>query len=228
MRMIKYIFTENEFITLLALSGLTSAYAFRPEKDMEDGELIEALHSLYRRGMITEKESGFDPVGSAEEIVEAIRRAEYVFLMDLPEAETFRRLIYPVEAGRLLVMEKSHPAAEKRIKLQLIQTEDFVDELLENELEEMISPKAAAGLAAEELVEDDVPEEQGADDFDLTVFMLRRKKTLSEEEISSLSLHMTAAAYRIVRQDESGLHGMTFTMKAFAGLLTDELRGDMS
>lgn len=226
--MIKYIFTENEFITLLALSGLTSAYAFRPEKDMEDGELIEALHSLYRRGMITEKESGFDPVGSAEEIVEAIRRAEYVFLMDLPEAETFRRLIYPVEAGRLLVMEKSHPAAEKRIKLQLIQTEDFVDELLENELEEMISPKAAAGLAAEELVEDDVPEEQGADDFDLTVFMLRRKKTLSEEEISSLSLHMTAAAYRIVRQDESGLHGMTFTMKAFAGLLTDELRGDMS
>ena len=227
MRMIKYIFTENEFITLLALSGLTSAYAFRPEKDMEDGELIEALHSLYRRGMITEKESGFDPVGSAEEIVEAIRRAEYVFLMDLPEAETFRRLIYPVEAGRLLVMEKSHPAAEKRIKLQLIQTEDFVDELLENELEEMISPKAAAGFAAEELVEDDVPEEQGAD-FDLTVFMLRRKKTLSEEEISSLSLHMTAAAYRIVRQDESGLHGMTFTMKAFAGLLTDELKGDMS
>lgn len=228
MRMIKYIFTENEFITLLALSGLTSAYAFRPEKDMEDGELIEALHSLYRRGMITEKESGFDPVGSAEEIVEAIRRAEYVFLMDLPEAETFRRLIYPVEAGRLLVMEKSHPAAEKRIKLQLIQTEDFVDELLENELEEMNSPKAAAGFAAEELVEDDVPEEQGADDFDLTVFMLRRKKTLSEEEISSLSLHMTAAAYRIVRQDESGLHGMTFTMKAFAGLLTDELKGDMS
>ena len=92
----------------------------------------------------------------------------------------------------------------------------------------MISPKAAAGFAAEELVEDDVPEEQGADDFDLTVFMLRRKKTLSEEEISSLSLHMTAAAYRIVRQDESGLHGMTFTMKAFAGLLTDELKGDMS
>lgn len=227
MRMIKYIFTENEFITLLALSGLTSAYAFRPEKDMEDGELIEALHSLYRRGMITEKESGFDPVGSAEEIVEAIRRAEYVFLMDLPEAETFRRLIYPVEESRLLVMEKSLPAAENRIKLQLIQTEDFVDELLENELEEII-PKAAAGLAAEELVEDDVPEEQGADDFDLTVFMLRRKKTLSEEEISSLSLHMTAAAYRIVRQDESGLHGMTFTMKAFAGLLTDELRGDMS
>lgn len=227
MRMIKYIFTENEFITLLALSGLTSAYAFRPEKDMEDGELIKALHSLYRRGMITEKESGFDPAGSAEEIVEAIRRAEYVFLMDLPEAETFRRLIYPVEESRLLVMEKSLPAAENRIKLQLIQTEDFVDELLENELEEII-PKAAAGLAAEELVEDDVPEEQGADDFDLTVFMLRRKKTLSEEEISSLSLHMTAAAYRIVRQDESGLHGMTFTMKAFAGLLTDELRGDMS
>ena len=226
MRMIKYIFTENEFITLLALSGLTSAYAFRPEKDMEDGELIKALHSLYRRGMITEKESGFDPAGSAEEIVEAIRRAEYVFLMDLPEAETFRRLIYPVEESRLLVMEKSLPAAENRIKLQLIQTEDFVDELLENELEEII-PKAAAGLAAEELVED-VPEEQGADDFDLTVFMLRRKKTLSEEEISSLSLHMTAAAYRIVRQDESGLHGMTFTMKAFAGLLTDELRGDMS
>lgn len=225
--MIKYIFTENEFITLLALSGLTSAYAFRPEKDMEDGELIKALHSLYRRGMITEKESGFDPAGSAEEIVEAIRRAEYVFLMDLPEAETFRRLIYPVEESRLLVMEKSLPAAENRIKLQLIQTEDFVDELLENELEEII-PKAAAGLAAEELVEDDVPEEQGADDFDLTVFMLRRKKTLSEEEISSLSLHMTAAAYRIVRQDESGLHGMTFTMKAFAGLLTDELRGDMS
>ena len=227
MRMIKYIFTENEFITLLALSGLTSAYAFRPEKDMEDGELIKALHSLYRRGMITEKESGFDPAGSAEEIVEAIRRAEYVFLMDLPEAETFRRLIYPVEESRLLVMEKSLPAAENRIKLQLIQTEDFVDELLENELEEII-PKAAAGLAAEELVEDDVPEEQGADDFDLTVFMLRRKKTLSEEEISSLSLHMTAAAYRIVRQDDSGLHGMTFTMKAFAGLLTDELRGDMS
>ena len=227
MRMIKYIFTENEFITLLALSGLTSAYAFRPEKDMEDGELIKALHSLYRRGMITEKESGFDPAGSAEEIVEAIRRAEYVFLMDLPEAETFRRLIYPVEESRLLVMEKSLPAAENRIKLQLIQTEDFVDELLENELEEII-PKAAAGLAAEELVEDDVPEEQGADDFDLTVFMLRRKKTLSEEEISSLPLHMTAAAYRIVRQDESGLHGMTFTMKAFAGLLTDELRGDMS
>ena len=102
MRMIKYIFTENEFITLLALSGLTSAYAFRPEKDMEDGELIKALHSLYRRGMITEKESGFDPAGSAEEIVEAIRRAEYVFLMDLPEAETFRRLIYPVKKAGYL------------------------------------------------------------------------------------------------------------------------------
>lgn len=225
--MMKYIFTENEFITLLALSGLTFAYAFLPEGDMRDEELVEAIHALYRREMITEKESGFCPAGPAEEIVDAIRRAEYVFLMDLPEAEAPRRLIYPLKAGRLLVLEKSLPAAENRIKLQLVQAEDFVNELMENDLEEMISPKAAAGLTAEEPMEDNSPEEQGPDDFDLTVFMLHRKKTSSEEEISSLSLHMTATAYRIVWQDESGLRWTPFTMKTFAECLMDELRGDM-
>ena len=53
----KYIFTEEQFLALLAVGNIERLYSFKMIDDMEDEALIDAVHSLTggngsRRGRI--------------------------------------------------------------------------------------------------------------------------------------------------------------------------------
>lgn len=224
----KYIFTETEFITLLALGGLTSAYAFEREEEADDTMLAEALHSLYRRGQITEKDDGFVPSGAVMEIVEAIRDADHVYLLDLPETVKPQRLIYPKAPDGIIVMERSLPPEEKSYKVQIVPALDYIRDILDNELHEMLPPSGLSDMWQEELSglwDADGMANDDDEGFDLPLFILRKKELPSDKDTLSLSMHMTASSYVIVCRNIMGVRKYPYTEKKFMELLSAELGG---
>ena len=224
----KHVFTETEFITLLALGGLTSAYAFERKEEADDAMLAEALHSLYRRGQITEKADGFVPSGTAMEIVEAIRGADHVYLLELPETVKPQRLIYPKGQDGIIVMERSLSTEENSYKVQMVQALDYIRDILDNELHEMLPLLGPSDMWQEEssvLWDADGMADDSDEGFDLPLFILRKKELLSDTETLSLSMHMTASAYVIVCRDITGIRKYPYTEKKFMELLSAELGG---
>lgn len=224
----KHIFTETEFITLLALAGLTSAYAFERKEEVDDAMLVEALHSLSCRGQIMEKDDGFVPSGAIMEIVEAIRDADHVYLLELPETVKPNRLIYSKAPDGIIVMERSLPPEENNYKVQIVPSLDYIRDILDNELHEMLPPYGPSDMCQEELSglgDADGMAEEGDEGFDLPLFILRKKELPSDEETVSLSIHMTASDYVIACRNITGIRKYPYTEKKFMELLSAELGG---
>ena len=57
----KYIFTEEQFLALLAVGNIERLYSFKMIDDMEDEALIDAVHSLYGRKWLQEREDRLVP-----------------------------------------------------------------------------------------------------------------------------------------------------------------------
>lgn len=212
----RYILTENEFVTLLALGGLTCAYSVQLKDDIDDDDLVEAIYALYQRGWVVPQQETLVLSPLAEEIVGAMGRGDHVFVLSIPDTSSRQRLIYAAGPQRVLILEQVIAAGENTIQLQLRDIKELADEIGEDDLEAVIPENVR--------VKSSDPEAEELSGFDMVVFSLERRD-LSQDTVSvALRIHMTASAYLLVETGREKDVTCPFSLSVFKELFQQMLR----
>lgn len=130
----KYIFTEKQFAALLAVNNTGTLYSFELPCDIDDIELIEAIHTLYQRKWICEKNGHFSLCPALEEMIGTMKAAEQIARIQLSVPWVPQRLIYPGNEREAVILECCRSLIENSVKLQRGCLDSLLLDILENEL----------------------------------------------------------------------------------------------
>lgn len=131
----KYIFTEEQFITLLVLAGQKSLYMFSREEDLDDSAIVHAVAQLYRRKQAMQSGGRIVLTGEVMELVRVMGLSEYIIKLTLREGVPGQQLIYPGAGGQgpVIVLEKQSGPGRPQVKLWPAEPEAYVRDLFDNE-----------------------------------------------------------------------------------------------
>lgn len=128
----KYIFTETQFMTLLALSGQRELYLFDRDADVDDVEIVQSVVELYQMGCVKEQQGSLVLEDAYRDIVAVMAETEYVVEINQTAGNLCQQLLYPGKKGRLAVLEKKRTSGAAIIKIQDTDMDYYIYDLLQN------------------------------------------------------------------------------------------------
>lgn len=128
--MTRYLFTEKQLITMLALMGIKSVFLFAPSEQISASEITAALHELFVLKRIETDGQRLRPTKHFEKIFRMIGDASSVVRVRLPGLD---HLIFHNSDSEIVVLEIDSAKQGKTIKLQLWTANGYVEDLLQNE-----------------------------------------------------------------------------------------------
>lgn len=130
----KYIFTENQFITLLALTGKKKIVMFTQSQRLQDSDIIHAVADLYRMKTVL---WDHEKLILSNEICEAIRimeQSNYVIKIIFAAGTGLHHLIYPAGQGNLVILEKQIIFEQPIIKLWITDIGYYLQDIIKNDM----------------------------------------------------------------------------------------------
>lgn len=216
----EYIFTEDEFVTLVALAGIKSLYSFELNRDQKDTHIISSVHSLYKSGFAEEKEGRMVPSRELSEILKVMTTADHAVKISVPVEARPIRLIYCAQGNEVVVLERCLSEVENILKLEKIPVNELIYDLIQNEISDYISHDKDND---NELIERMRELELEEDDTIETVFKLERCNITTGRTTSVTSLNTTAVFARIVTEAGDDIKNELYTDEKLEQLLFEIL-----
>ena len=218
----KYLFTEEQFITLLVLAGQKNMYMFRQKEDLSETAIVRSVAELYRRKQVVPCEGRMVLSGEIMELVGTMSRSPYAVMVTFAEEDFRQQLIYPGSGGKAAVMEKQTGFGSPVIKLWSIRAEDYIQDLFEEQrFPGSLTARREEAMALERRALKELPEGYGPEDVCLEIRRLGDPVTDRRIEAFRSPLFTWI---RIHTGDQDCYH--VYSTEEIAGLLLSEIKGE--
>lgn len=131
----KYVLTQAQFSTLLALCGITGLYTFSLAENLPQAELIRVVHTLYQAGIAAPEGERLMPAREIREMFTVMEKADSALQVTNPSGASGQRLLYPAGGDEVVVLERCLSERENAFKLCKTSAGAFFEDLLCNELD---------------------------------------------------------------------------------------------
>lgn len=219
----KYIFTEDEFDIMLALSDTAPLYFFEREGEITDESIIRTTARLYADGRLAEELGKLRPTRALQEIFRQMDQSEYVISFQFFGRNAPVQIIYTADKESLIVLEKFLGEETTCLKLQKIRLQEFVFDLFENGMlpRGLIEERREAErLERRELVE--TPEEYEEKDILVRIRRIRKRGSLVDNKIDIIQ---TPIFKWIHGYEGYEYFYHIYSTEEMAGLLLKEIKG---
>ena len=203
-----YLFSANELMTMLALTGAKKAFIFDiSEQEIKEEELIRCLYRLYSRNLLIQQDDAFILSAEINEIIKCISKVKRVLRVDYPNNNIASRLIYRLNASEIIVLEHLFTDLEDIYRLSTMNIQEFTESLLTDELYELY-PSIRTFLKGDEVNQNRLTMDTMIEDSSicLSISLIMCKK---EEIIEQLSVNQRGLLY------ETELRGRRNETRAF-------------
>lgn len=219
----KYIFSEEQFMTLLALAGENNLYLFHQKKDISDSAIIYAVAGLYRMGRLTQSHDRFVPSEELKDIIQAMGQSSYIIMLKFADREFSQHLVYPLEQGKLAVLENGIFAGVPTLKLWHTDINYYVHDLFENDM--MPKDLTAGRMDAMDL--EDMALQEVPESYDNTEILLQVKRLKAEngETDNVIDVFFSAIFKWIHVYGGNDEYYHIYSQEEFADLLLSEIKG---
>ncbi len=220
----KYIFTEEQFITLLVLAGQKSLYMFSREEDLDDSAIVHAVAQLYRRKQAMQSGGRIVLTGEVMELVRVMGLSEYIIKLTLREGVPGQQLIYPGAGGQgpVIVLEKQSGPGRPQVKLWPAEPEAYVRDLFDNEqLPRSLTEHREEAMALEGHAQKDL--EAGHEEMFFEAERIRAEDGERDNRILGFR-SLVFPWLDVLCRDVSYCH--MYSAEEAAGLLLKEIRGE--
>lgn len=221
----KYIFTEEQFVVILALAGVSECRLFCSESEIGDEEIIRALVELYRTGRITMSEEKPAPAKEMQDILGRIGRAELVVSLDFADRDFSQHLIYAAGKRDCVILEKGWLFKKPVVKLWIEDAGYYIRDLIENGiLPESMTTERAGAEAIEEAALQEKAGECGEEELLLRIRRMWQTDAGAEAVDAVDVLRGDVFTWMHV-YGESGDFYHVYSMEELTDLLSDLLKG---
>ena len=173
----KYIFSEEQFMTLLALAVEKNLYLFYQKEDISDSAIIYAVAGLYRMGRLIQFQDKLIPSDALRDIIEAMGRAKYIVKLRFADREHSEHLVYALGHGKLAVLENGLSAGTPAVKLWHTDMNYYVHDLFENDM----MPEDLTGSRIEAIDLEDMALQEVPESYDDMEVLLQVKRMRAED-----------------------------------------------
>ena len=217
----KYLFAEEEFITLLALAEQKNMYMFCQEEDLSEAAIVSSVAELYRRKLVAPREGKMVLSGEMAELVEIMSSSRHAVMVTFAEENFGQQIIYPGRGERAVVMEKQTGSGRPVIKLWPARAEEYVRDLLEEErFPRSLTTGREEAAALEKTALKERPEGYGPEDVSVEI---RRLGEGSDRRIDVFRSPVFTWIH-IATGDQDSYH--VYSAEEIAGLLLSEIKGE--
>lgn len=220
----KYIFTEEQFMTLLSLAGMKECYLFQQQDDYEDDVVVGAIADLYRTGRILRTGGHLVPEETLACMIREMGQAEHVVRLQYAEEPFSQHLLYVAGKGINIVLEKQFLCQKFFVKLWREEANYYVHEIFENEmLPENLLANRLDAQSIEERAWKEMPMEYEEKEFFLRA---QRIQTVDGETDSRIDVFHASVFQWIHVYEGYEEYYHLYSSEELAELLLRELKGE--
>lgn len=220
----KYIFTEEQFITLLVLAGQKNIYMFRQKEELNDSAIVNAVAQMYKRKQVVRQRGKMVLSKEIMKIVSIIGSSEYLIDVIADEMDFWQQLIYPGEQDDIVVLEKEEHMGSPVIKIWHTKTCEYIQDLCDNErLPESLTANREEAKALEKTALGGMSEEYKDEDIFLKIRRVRVSDGQKDNQIEAFYSPMFQ--WICISQGTDSIYHI-YSQKEIAGLLLSEIKGE--
>lgn len=173
----KYIFSEEQFMTLLALAGEKKLYLFYQKENISDSAIIYAIAGLYHMGRLIRSKDRFVLSKELMDIVQAMGRSKYIIKLKFADREHSEHLVYALGHGKLAVLENGLSAGAPSVKLWHTDMNYYVYDMFENDM----MPEDLTGGRKEAMDLEDIALQEVPESYSNKEVLLQMKRMRAED-----------------------------------------------
>lgn len=220
----KLIFTEEQFITLLALAGIKKLYLFSFKENPNAQEIIQALAELYRSGCLEEENGRFVLTAPCKEMAGKMGEAKKIVQIDFAEGEPCQHFLYPDDHGGAVIVEIRPSYGKSVIRIWETDVNHYVFDLSRNERlpgNLTMDRKDAEFLEETALKETEEPDENGECLLTVKRAGIETGKTENQIRVKNSLLFQWLEV-----EGEDGYYRHLYSEEEMAALLIREIKGE--
>lgn len=219
----KYIFTENQFATLLALSGKKKIFMFPQSQKLQNSDIIHAVTDLYRMERVIWDQGKLILSDDIRDTIDIMEQASYVIKILFVGDGGSHHLIYPDRQGNIVIVEKQITFGHPIIKLWLTDMGYYLGELFKNDmLPEDLTADRKEAESLEKIAFENTMMEYDQKDILLAVRRVSAKNTAADHMIDVFCRDI----FKWIRvYGESGGYYHLYSQEELGKLLLAEIKG---